>query len=174
MKYPNTRRGFTLIELLVVVLIIGILAAVAVPQYQKAVEKSRMSEAYTMLNALKKAIELHILTNGTAKFDLFAENPKESPIEIPGCAIVSVDDTDDKCATKNFLYEAYCGSNNTCYVNAFRYKTDDYRDIRKHYTLSWVRSSNSHNWDVSICYYNDDWGKDICNSLSGLTDIRSF
>ena len=63
---PNciTAYGFTLIELLVVVLIIGILAAVAVPQYQKAVEKSRIAEAITLLNAMDKAQQVCILEHG--------------------------------------------------------------------------------------------------------------
>ena len=49
------KAGFTLIELLVVVLIIGILAAMAWPQYLKAVERSRMAEAVNMINILVQA-----------------------------------------------------------------------------------------------------------------------
>ncbi len=57
----NRTGGFTLIELLVVVLIVGILAAVAVPQYQKAVEKSRQAEAWAMIKSLNQAAQVAIL-----------------------------------------------------------------------------------------------------------------
>ncbi len=61
MKNRNM-RGFTLIEFLVVVLIIGILAAVALPQYQKAVEKSRTREAVLVLRSLYEQYKLCALT----------------------------------------------------------------------------------------------------------------
>lgn len=61
----KNNKAFTLIELLVVVLIIGILAAIAVPKYQYAVVKARVGTVMSALKSMEQAQNTYFLTNGT-------------------------------------------------------------------------------------------------------------
>ena len=79
-------RAFTLIELLVVVLIIGILAAIAVPQYQYAVLKSKYHTLMNMAKAVKDAQEIYYLQNGK-----YAEHFSELDISVPAGAEIGAE-----------------------------------------------------------------------------------
>ena len=68
----NSNKAFTLIELLVVVLIIGILAAIAVPQYQKAVLKAELHKGIPLVESLYQAQHAYYLTHGNFATDIDA------------------------------------------------------------------------------------------------------
>ena len=137
----NTACGFTLIELLVVVLIIGILAAVALPQYQQAVEKTRTSNLLPILRAIDNAQKTYYLSNGTR-----ADDFSKLDIDMPAGFTDAQDST----------YRHY--NNFTCWLNgvsSFSCRSTNGPRLEKYYHV-----------DFFLCWHNKDAQlKRICQSL---------
>ena len=85
------KSAFTLIELLVVVLIIGILVAVALPQYRKATLRSQASQSFLMLKAIADAQRRYLLERGT-----YAIRFSDLDIDVPGTITYSTSIAEDK------------------------------------------------------------------------------
>ena len=94
------QKGFTLIELLVVVLIIGILAAIALPQYTRAVDKTRSVQAISILNTMYKAMQVYYMSNNS-----YPSSLQELDISLPAYQRQTTSDTEE-----NYFYSwGYCG-----------------------------------------------------------------
>jgi prepilin-type N-terminal cleavage/methylation domain-containing protein len=98
--HVHSNRGFTLVELMIVVIVIGILAAVAIPMYQVVPERSRGTEAIAALGLVREAMRVYYAEHGTYENAAFVDG---ASVTVGG--ILSV--TDDDLLGRYFSSECY-------------------------------------------------------------------
>ena len=158
----NNNKGFTLIELLVVVLILGILAAMAMPQYFKAVERSRMTEAVSLLSSIAQAQQRKYL-----QINKYSE--KYKGLDVTPKGEFSSDDTTffTKGSTGNgfdiALSDTTYSAGKATATRKANGKTGQTNGLNYNYKLSRYYAS-----DLTQCDGDDDNGKALCADFCGI------
>ncbi|WP_052545811.1 type IV pilin protein [Elusimicrobium minutum] len=153
------KKAFTLIELLVVVLIIGILAAIALPQYNAAVLKSRTAEAFLNIRALADAQERFFLATGS-----FAASFDELDITIGSNCSENI------CLTSQFKYELQVDGNAVAFYLRGGITTETLT-LLKRYSTETSKYPVKHNQIACIHRSKPEFIK-VCKSLAGAGAIE--
>ena len=138
----KSKKAFTLIELLVVVLIIGILAAVALPQYQVSVAKARMMQNVVSANALLTAVKSYRLANNA-----WPSNLNELDVSVASNCGIWVNEAGT--SSEQFVI--------SCENNSGKYR------------IHWATNGNGNVAKYCGAYSGDSVSNQVCKSMSGRT-----
>ena len=150
------KKGFTLIEMLVVVLIIAVLAAIAFPQYQLAVLKSRYTQLMVMADAIRQAQDAYYLVHGKYSLkinDLDITVPADCRVGDSGGAVYCPKFScvvNDGWVNAETLGDVYCFMERYGGILIYR-----------------IYSLRRNTWRSCGVSHNDELGKKVCENLGG-------